>query len=451
MNTYKKFFALALIECLVASLAFAQPQLANEFQRENFDRDPVKGWEFSCEKEFVQEGEGRVLRVWGAGHALPVVERGDFSVAFRYRSKSGGGDGDILFRASDQGAYSLRLERKQIVLCWRMGSPETGFQEQKLAAKPLPLTADTWHSLSLRVQGRQIDVLVAGKPVMSYTDSASRSAGFVGLGVIANTGAVEYDDVAFDVPGSTPTHPAPKSTTPTPPKPPPKPQQTTDAGTDLAVTDIFATRLRQGEVWIRITNRGPRLLEQQPLRLVTKLDGSPSEKMMTVTLAVGQTEAYNTGRVVDTSQKAVGVTATIEVIGLSDPQSENNTYSETVPRAAVPTTPKPSPGGPTRVNLAVTNLRIDAQNSVHVHLENRSGMIFNGKPCELILVQNGKALLVGPLTLPDLKPKERYFCNTGVKADWSGQKKLHITATVRVPGWADQTPQDNTNFKVFMK
>ena len=139
MNTHNKLLSVTLIGCFVACLACAQRQMANEVQRENFDRDPITGWEYSCEKDFVQEGEGRFLRVWGAGHALSTAERGDFSLAFRYRSKSGGGDGDILFRAGDQGAYSLRLEKKQLVLCWRMGSPETGFREEKLAAKPFPL------------------------------------------------------------------------------------------------------------------------------------------------------------------------------------------------------------------------------------------------------------------------------------------------------------------------
>jgi len=66
-------------------------------------------------------------------------------------------------------------------------------------------------------------------------------------------------------------------------------------------------------------------------------------------------------------------------------------------------------------------------------------------------VQNGKGLVVGPLKIPSLKPKERFFCNTGVKADWGGTKQLHITATVRVPGWKDQQPQDNTSLKVFKK
>ena len=106
----------------------------------------------------------------------------------------------------------------------------------------------------------------------------------------------DYDDIVFAPPGSTPLQPGRGD----PPRTPLDPRQPTAEGTDLAVTDIYATRLRQGEVWIRITNRGPRSVQQQPLRLVTDIDGVSAERMMNVTLAAGQTQAYNTGRMIDT-------------------------------------------------------------------------------------------------------------------------------------------------------
>lgn len=185
MNTHNRFWMVVGIGCFAACLAFARNSLASETQHENFDRDPVAGWEFSCEKRFVPAGEGRFLQVLGGGHALSVLEREDFLLTFRYRSKSAGGVGDILFRAGEQGAYSLRLEPQQIVLCWRSGNHEVGFQEQDLAVKPYPLQPDTWHTLGLRVQGNRIDVSVGGKPLISCSDPQQRPAGMVGLGVVA--------------------------------------------------------------------------------------------------------------------------------------------------------------------------------------------------------------------------------------------------------------------------
>lgn len=101
--------------------------------------------------------------------------------------------------------------------------------------------------------------------------------------------------------------------------------------TDLAVTDIFLDRLRNGRLWVRITNHGPNVLQGRAAELIVVVDGGGLLIGCNLNAAPGQTRTLNTGLVVDASQRTRDITVTVRVPGMRDLRPSNNTYRERVP------------------------------------------------------------------------------------------------------------------------
>jgi len=167
--------------------------------REDFDRDPVSGWHYSCQHAFVQAGNGRALATRGGGHAIwqaagPVS---DFALKFRYGYEQGAGD--VFFRSTEtpQGMqfYFLRLEPRQFVLGRRLHAPGGKFPEKNLASAPVQLAPRAWHDVMIQAAGGQIQVSVNGKVVLSASDPQPLRSGPCGLGAVGNSGFVLYDQV----------------------------------------------------------------------------------------------------------------------------------------------------------------------------------------------------------------------------------------------------------------
>jgi hypothetical protein len=194
---------------LTACVAFAQSQEGGTYS-EDFDTEPLAGWEFSCQKQLVEEGTGKCLRVSGAGHALWIAaERAqarDFELAFRHRYKQDKGTGDIIFRGTGeppQHRYNfLRLEAGQLVLGVRIHTSDQDVSEQVLKNVTFQLTPDVWHDFVITANGSQIDVAVDGTSVLSGTDPNPLPGAPIGLGIIAGSGEVDYDDAQLTVYGS---------------------------------------------------------------------------------------------------------------------------------------------------------------------------------------------------------------------------------------------------------
>jgi len=168
---------------------------------ENFDRDPVTGWHYSCPHAFIQAGNGRALATRGGGHAVwqaagPVA---DFTLKFRYGYEQGAGD--VFFRSTDTPRgmefYFLRLEPRQVVLGRRLHAPGHKFPERNLASAPVLLGPRAWHDVIIRAMGGQIQVSIDGKRVLSTRDPQPLRSGACGLGAIANSGFVLYDQVTL--------------------------------------------------------------------------------------------------------------------------------------------------------------------------------------------------------------------------------------------------------------
>jgi hypothetical protein len=108
---------------------------------------------------------------------------------------------------------------------------------------------------------------------------------------------------------------------------------------DLAVTDLFADKLPQGKVFVRITNNGPDSLTNASATLTctegrTPVGGGPGSAStasgpITINLNPGQTVTLDTGISVNTSQFKYNIKCTISF--MLDPKDSNNSYSENVP------------------------------------------------------------------------------------------------------------------------
>jgi hypothetical protein len=126
---------------------------------------------------------------------------------------------------------------------------------------------------------------------------------------------------------------------------------------DLAVTDIFPDSLPQGEVYCRITNNGPDVLQNTTVELETDVVEftDPSQLLvyshttsLTVTLQPGETREFDTGLSVNTSNNRRYSVSCEITSALLDPNPGNNLYLELIE--------SPNQAQPVQADLAVTDI-----------------------------------------------------------------------------------------------
>jgi len=108
-------------------------------------------------------------------------------------------------------------------------------------------------------------------------------------------------------------------------------QQGPGPSTDLAVTDIFLDRLRNGNLFVRITNHGPHAIHGRRAELIVVIDGGGRMVDRHLHIVPGQTRTLNVGIVIDASKRPRDITVTVRVPGMKDLRPSNNTYRERVP------------------------------------------------------------------------------------------------------------------------
>jgi len=182
-----------------AGSAPAQAQAQPRQFAEDFDRDPVRGWEYSCQYALLPAGNGRALATRGGGHAMWVAAGhvSDFSMKFRYGYEQG--TADVFFRNTNvpngHEFYCLMIGPHQTVLARRAHLPGNKYPEKRLAAAPVAISPKAWHDVIIQAKGGQIRVWIDGKGVLQAQDSSPLRSGLCGFGAIANSGHVLYDQV----------------------------------------------------------------------------------------------------------------------------------------------------------------------------------------------------------------------------------------------------------------
>jgi hypothetical protein len=133
--------------------------------------------------------------------------------------------------------------------------------------------------------------------------------------------------------------------TPTPTAPaqviPPAPLPS-GATADITPTDLYPDNQPKGVMWARITNNGPDILtnnkvtvtlsqSRSTLTVPPVVDSSTGWAIdYTLNLAPGQTQTVNLGWTIDTSLYRYDFTVTVAAVDFTDPNSGNNTYTESV-------------------------------------------------------------------------------------------------------------------------
>jgi len=157
------------------------------------------------------------------------------------------------------------------------------------------------------------------------------------------------------------------STQPQPQQPKPGPG---GKGADIAVTDLYPKTQPAGKVWTRITNNGPDALNNAQVELKcggTGVDANgktgwshvESPKIKTINLKPGQTADIETDVSIDTGKYTYELWCAAWPKSFSDPDQNNNKFTEKIAAQGAPSPPVPPGGGSwgvTKADLAVTDL-----------------------------------------------------------------------------------------------
>jgi hypothetical protein len=163
-------------------------------------------------------------------------------------------------------------------------------------------------------------------------------------------------------PGATPPPTPPPGATPPPQPTQPGPQPTTPApppsGADVWPIDLYPDNQPQGNIWVTIRNNGPATLTNKKVRISgsvtqgTKTTPPTASghnilpQDYTINLAQGQQQSINLGWQINLNQYNYDFTVTVQAVDFTDPNTGNNTYTESF-RAAAPT--------PTQATLILDN------------------------------------------------------------------------------------------------
>ncbi|MGI9517648.1 MAG: hypothetical protein ACR2NP_11415, partial [Pirellulaceae bacterium] len=426
MNARSTSLGLLLALLVLPTFASAQqPQSMPSLQ--TFDQGIPADWEFSCNRSLIAAGTGSAMRIWGGGHAILPVTPQDFMLGFRFRSAGGAGDIGFNFTDHSNSIDTITLAPDQIVLSRRTQIQPGQFQHQDFASGYANFQDGLWHDLVVQYKNGRVDVWVDRVPVIGYQHTSRLPQGVVGLGVILNSGSVDFDNVSYGPARGAVTPPvaaAVPGTTLTPPgtttqpgqlmvtQPPPSGSQpvTGAAQTDLAVTDVYATRLRNGQLFAAITNRGPLPVTQQPVELQLNIDGAMSYFKANITLAAGQTTTLNTGSI-NTASASSSVQVRLTTVGLNDPNTGNNLYSEVLPQA--------SSIGNQATDLVLSDIRTTKkiQGQVVLAVTNRGPTDATGQ-VEFLINVNGQQHPTEQYVVP-LKPNETREIHTNAVIDAS--------------------------------
>jgi hypothetical protein len=162
--------------------------------KEDFDRDPVTGWDFRGQHAFVSTGSGRALATKGGAFWDAAGEVSDFTMKVRYGYERGIALVDFRHhrRYGINDRYVLMLSPTGVGLI-RVQHLPNDVQEKELASARCSLAAQTWHDVIIQAVGGQINVWVDGKGVISVRDAQPLRSGLCALGV--ESGVVLYDHI----------------------------------------------------------------------------------------------------------------------------------------------------------------------------------------------------------------------------------------------------------------
>jgi hypothetical protein len=167
---------------------------------QNFNSQPIQGWEFGGGAQVAQVGGSPALTFASPGHAFWIAASArDLTLSFRMLL--GQGVSEIVFCASGEppqgGAYHLILGPDEYGL-----DREASGQRQNLSGAPSQLQPGQWHNVSLQVSNGSIQVTVDGRTLLTAQDPQPLATGVLGFGCAFGSG-LAYDDIVLSPSGGT--------------------------------------------------------------------------------------------------------------------------------------------------------------------------------------------------------------------------------------------------------
>jgi hypothetical protein len=201
-------------------------------------------------------------------------------------------------------------------------------------------------------------------------------------------------------PGPQPTQPGLQPTTPAAP-----------SGADVRPSDLYPDSQPQGNIWVRVVNNGPATLTNKKVRISGSYTRStkttpPSASGAnipaadyTINLAPGEQQNINLGYQIDLNQYNYDFTVTVQAVDFTDPNTGNNTYTESFHWAA-PTPTQPTAQG----DLILQDVSLSADGQALVFRVATSPIGWWTGPCEyeIVATVTSVVLFTGEFTIaPD--------------------------------------------------
>ncbi|MFQ5811488.1 MAG: family 16 glycoside hydrolase, partial [Armatimonadota bacterium] len=159
---------------------------------ENFETQPLQGWEIGGNVQVAPAGQSRALVCSGPGHGYWLAGAArDFALRFRYQH--GQGLGEVILCASGEPpngrAYHLMLHAGLLGLDRNVGG-----QRQRLAEAQWAVQPGQWYDIAVQLANGQMQVSMGGQPVLTVQDPQPLPGGAIGFGC-AEGGGFAYDNI----------------------------------------------------------------------------------------------------------------------------------------------------------------------------------------------------------------------------------------------------------------
>jgi hypothetical protein len=158
---------------LFPSLVYAQETDNQVGFTEDFEGEPLEGWELSPDA-IVTEG---YLRLYGGNSAMKIGGWGDQTTQLRIQFSSFDGELMVHYFSSDRGSYNLIFTPEMIIL-EKVSGPEDVLH---LSDSPYQRAVNTWMNIEIQVENGEHRISIDNQEILSTSDPEPLQPGGIGF------------------------------------------------------------------------------------------------------------------------------------------------------------------------------------------------------------------------------------------------------------------------------